>query len=87
MVKVEGFLLIVGLGFTLYSFIDCAMREDHQVRNLPKWAWLLLILFFGLIGSLGYLFAGRVGARTPRLPKQNKKILPPDDDPDFLNKL
>jgi hypothetical protein len=85
MVKIEGFLLVLGLAFTLYSFIDCAMREDHQVRNLPKWGWLLVILLFGLLGSLGYLFAGRNGARTIKAPK--KKVLPPDDDPDFLNKI
>ncbi len=87
MVKLEIFFALLSLGLTLYAFIDCAMREDHQIRNLPKWGWLLIILFFGLIGSGSYLYAGRVGTRTPPTKPQQKKVLPPDDDPDFLRKL
>ena len=89
MVKLEGFLLVLSLALSLYSFVDCAMREDVQLRKLPKWGWLLVIFFFGTFGSVSYLVAGRNGARTPGIkkPKGKPRILPPDDNPDFLRGL
>ena len=89
MVKLEGFVLVLSLALSLYSFVDCAMREDVQLRKLPKWGWLLVIFFFGTFGSVFYLVAGRNGARTPGIkkPKGKPRILPPDDNPDFLRGL
>jgi len=53
---------------------------------LPKWGWLLVILLISPFGAIGYLAIGRSrGERGPRPPK--RRILPPDDDPDFLRKL
>lgn len=87
MVKLQGFLVILSLALTLFAFVDCAMREDHQIRKLPKWGWLLVIIIFNTFGSVFYLVAGRNGARGIK-PKKNKpRILPPDDDPDFLRGL
>jgi hypothetical protein len=89
MVKLEGFFVVLSLALTLFSFVDCAMREDTQLRKLPKWGWLLVIILFGTFGSVFYLVAGRNGARQPGIkkPKQKPRILPPDDDPDFLRKI
>jgi hypothetical protein len=89
MVKLEALLGLISVALVLFSFVDCAMREDHQIRKFPKWGWLLIILLFGVFGSVFYLVAGRNGARTPgvKKPKNKPRILPPDDDPDFLRKL
>jgi hypothetical protein len=47
---------------------------------------LLLILLLSPFGAIAYLAIGRVrGEKGPRPPK--RRILPPDDDPDFLRKL
>ncbi|MCX6451299.1 MAG: PLD nuclease N-terminal domain-containing protein [Actinobacteria bacterium] len=77
------------LGFTLFSFFDCARTEQEQVRRMPKWAWLLIILFFEFIGALAWQFAGKP-KRNPGSGGNRRgggKILPPDDDPDFLRKI
>lgn len=88
MVKLEGFLVVFSLALTLFSFIDCAMREDHQIRKLPKWGWLLVIILFSTFGSVVYLVAGRNGSRAIKPAKKNKpRIVPPDDNPDFLRGL
>jgi hypothetical protein len=87
MVKVEGLLVVISLAITLYSFVDCAMRDETMLRKLPKWGWLLVIFLFGLFGSTAYLFIGRNGDRQPRIKRTKPRILPPDDDPDFLRKL
>jgi hypothetical protein len=86
MFKLQALLAIASLALTLFSFIDCAKRDDTQIKKLPKWGWLLIILFFSAIGSIAYLVIGRTRReRGPRPPK--RRILPPDDDPDFLRRL
>ena len=45
MIKLQAFLVIASLALTLYSFIDCAKRDETQIQKLPKWGWLLIILF------------------------------------------
>ena len=81
--------LLLGV-ITLFAFVDCAMRDETSIKKLPKWAWLLIIFFLAPLGSIVYLFVGRYGkVQRSSLNKKPKKprILPPDDDPDFLNKL
>ncbi|CAN2223240.1 Cardiolipin synthase N-terminal [Candidatus Nanopelagicaceae bacterium] len=86
MIKLEAFLLLASLALTLYTFIDCAMRDETQIQKLPKWGWLLVILFISTFGAIAYLVIGRTrGPKGPRPPK--RRVLPPDDDPDFLRKL
>jgi|UniRef100_UPI00404B854D hypothetical protein len=86
MIKLQAFLVIASLALTLYSFIDCAKRDETQIQKLPKWGWLLIILFLSTFGSIAYLVVGRTRRdKGPRAPK--RRILPPDDDPDFLRRL
>jgi hypothetical protein len=81
-------LLVLVFGFTIYALIDCARADESQIKNLPKWGWLLLIIILGpptAIGPIAYLVAGRNKPKRGKGPK--RRILPPDDDPDFLRKL
>lgn len=87
MVKLQGFIAVLSIALTLYAFVDCAMRDDAQIKRLPKWGWLLAIVLLTPIGSLGYLFAGRSGSLQKRVKKQKPRIIPPDDNPDFLRGL
>lgn len=83
----RALLTIILIGFTIYSLVDCARTEESQIRNLPKWAWILIIILIGTLGPIAYWIAGR--PKKPRLGrgKPKRRILPPDDDPDFLKKL
>ena len=81
-------LLVLIFGLTIYALIDCARADESQVRNLPKWGWLLLIILLGTpvpIGPIAYLIAGRNKPKGLKNPKRRR--LPPDDDPEFLRKL
>ena len=83
---VRALVILLPLALTLYTFVECAMRDDSQIKKIPKWGWLLVILFLQPIGGIVYLVIGRV--RRPRGPKPGKKrILPPDDDPYFLRSI
>ena len=79
-------LILLPIIFTIYSLVDCAGTDQSAIRNLPKWAWILIIILIEPIGAIGYWIAGR-----PRRPGNSsggsRRILPPDDDPDFLRKL
>ena len=81
--------LILVFGLTIYALIDCARTDESQVKTLPKWGWLLLIIILGpqalAIGPIAYLIAGRNRNRGSKGFK--RRILPPDDDPDFLGRL
>ena len=44
---------------TLYCVIDAIQSDPGDIRNLPKWAWLLLILLVPVIGAVAWLVAGR----------------------------
>ena len=81
--------LILVFGLTFYALIDCARADESQIKNLPKWGWLLLIILLGphavAIGPIAYLVAGRNKPKGSRGPK--RRVLPPDDDPDVLRKI
>jgi len=82
----RALLILLPLAVTLYTFIDFAMRDETLLKKIPKWGWLLVILFLQPLGGIAYLIIGR--NRGPKGPKPGKKrILPPDDDPDFLRSI
>ena len=76
---------------TVYAVVDCIQTEDGRVRNLPKIAWVLIVLFFTPIGPLAWFLAGRPNDTPGRLPGgwngTRRPPLGPDDDPDFLRNL
>lgn len=79
-------LIILPIIFTLYTLVDCAGTAASEIRNLPKWGWLLIIIFVGLIGTIAYWIAGR--PRNLGFGRGGqRRTLPPDDDPDFLKNL
>jgi hypothetical protein len=90
-------VLVYGLPILLaiYALVDCIQTEESQIRGLPKIAWILLIVFVGIIGPVAWLIAGRVktgGSRVPlpgsRDPSSSPpRTLAPDDDPEFLGRL
>lgn len=81
------FLLALGfIAVWLYGLFDCARNEQDSVRNLPKWAWLLIIILFSWFGSIAWFLFGRPKT-VVRTRKRPGTMIPPDDDPDFLRKL
>ena len=57
MIRALPFLL--GGVLMIYCLIEAISTDESVVRNLPKFAWVLLILFFPLVGSIAWLIAGR----------------------------
>ena len=79
--------LILILAISVYAFVYCARTPQESIQKFPKWAWILTILVAPFaIGGIAWLLIGR--SRGLGGPKGGrKKIIPPDDDPDFLKNL
>lgn len=95
MVRLYGLLFIVDLLLIVVALIDCISTEEFAVRNLPKLAWVFIILLFPPIGPIAWFIAGRpqkhqvcrAGAWRPGsgFPEAERpRPLAPDDDPEFL---
>ncbi|QSB13666.1 PLDc N-terminal domain-containing protein [Natronosporangium hydrolyticum] len=79
------------------ALISCLSVEDkREIRVMPRFAWVLVILLVPLLGAGGWFLAGRparpvgkpgspwraaTGFPEPRRPQA------PDDDPEFLRSL
>ena len=59
MVRYAVIATIIILALMIYSIIDCSRTPENQIRSLPKWAWLVIIIFVPGIGSLAWIIAGR----------------------------
>jgi hypothetical protein len=79
--------ILLSIAIQLYGLIDCAQREDTEVRSLPRWGWLIIIVLVPTIGAIAYLIAGRPKRPGGGSNKKPKRTIAPDDDPDFLRGL
>ncbi|MGJ3507756.1 PLD nuclease N-terminal domain-containing protein [Enemella sp. A6] len=70
----------------IYCVVEIAQANGQQVRNLPKWAWFVAVVFLPLAGCLGWLFLGRPISGPGKQPPPGRPRAP-DDDPDFLRGL
>ena len=80
------FIAVVWLLFTVFVTVFAASANKREVRNLPKWVWIIICLAVPIIGGLLYLVLGRpLGG--PRSRGGKSRVVAPDDDPAFLRDL
>ncbi|MDR6167495.1 hypothetical protein QE367_001699 [Microbacterium paludicola] len=48
------------------ALVDAITRRDDQVKHLPKFAWVLFIVFLPLLGSVLWFALGREWDTAPR---------------------
>ena len=100
MVRFELLSGVLVLALCVYCLIDVIGRSSDEVRNLPKVAWILLVLFFPLVGSIAYFAAGRPLSSTRRSPHERAApefpeydrpgraaATKPESDEEFLRKV
>lgn len=49
-------VIIIELGLLIFAIIQVV---KNNVAYLPKWAWILIILFVNIIGPIVFLIIGR----------------------------
>lgn len=64
------FLSLLILAAMIIALIDIITRDQSQMKHLPKFAWVLLVIFLPLIGTVLWFALGReysgAGFRLPR---------------------
>lgn len=47
------------LAAMVFALVDIIMRDEWQVKHLPKFGWVLLVILIPLIGTLLWFVLGR----------------------------
>ncbi|WP_406067002.1 PLD nuclease N-terminal domain-containing protein [Micromonospora sp. NBC_01638] len=96
MARLYVLLFLVQIVLAVCALISCLSAEEGQIRALPRIAWVLIILFFPLVGSIAWFIAGREpSSGAPKgwpggpgpAERQRPRPLAPDDDPEFLRSM
>lgn len=59
MLLLDGVLGLIVLGLWIFCLLDLISTSEYACRNLSKIMWVVIVLFFPLIGSIAWLVAGR----------------------------
>jgi hypothetical protein len=87
---------LLELILVIFCLIDVISARDVDVRNLPRWAWILLILFIPIVGPIAWLIAGRpmatqpsrLATEFPEYDRPGRYAAPdPEADAEFLRKV
>lgn len=91
------FLYVLPIVLSVYCLVQAITSRDEDIRHLPKIGWMLLILFFPLVGSAAWLIAGQPRAVRPQagpataFPEYDRPgraaATSPDADDEFLRKV
>lgn len=94
MARLYVLLFLVQIVLAVCALISCLSTADGAARGLPRLLWVLVILFFPLVGSIAWFLAGRPAAPArpgvagdDPAPRGRPRPLAPDDDPEFLDSL
>ena len=79
---------VVLVGVWAFAVFDAITADPREVRRLPKFAWVVLVLLLSDLGAVAWLVLGRprrqeVAADAPRRPR----VLGPEDAPDFEERI
>jgi hypothetical protein len=99
-IRLYGLLFLINLVMVVAALIGCLSTDEDRIRNLPKIAWVFIILLFSPVGWIAWYVAGRPsrdsagagsqwrpGAGFPEAQRPAPRQVAPDDDPEFLRGL
>ena len=101
MIRLELFIGVISLALCIYCVVNVISSRDDEIRNLPIFLWLILVLLFPLVGSIAWLAAGRpvtvqaprsrYERATPEFPEYDRPgraaAVDPEADAEFLRKV
>jgi hypothetical protein len=79
MLLLDGGLGLVVLALWVFCLIDVITTDEASVRNMPKTAWVLVVLLLFDLGAVLWLVAGRPWASAPR-PRRAADVAFPEYD-------
>lgn len=68
---------------TIGALIDVILRDDSQVKRMPKMVWIMIVILLPLIGAILWFTLGREygegGVSLPRMPRRETRSAPRAD--------
>lgn len=64
----DGVVFLVLVAFWLYALYDVITTHESHVRNLPKVAWVIIVLLFSEIGAAAWFLLGHPSKATLQYP-------------------
>jgi hypothetical protein len=96
----DGVAGVAVLALWLYCVLDVITSDEASIRNLPKMAWVFIVIVLFEIGAIAWLIAGRPQSPRRSLPYKGNTGIPaeydrpgraaaqhPEDDAAFLAQL
>jgi hypothetical protein len=90
-------IFIAEIILTVAALVSCLSAEEDRLRALPRWAWVLIILFFSPIGAIAWFIVSQTSDAPRRnvwkqgsgFPEHQRpgRTVAPDDDPEFLRRI
>ena len=65
-IKVELLLSVVVFALWIYTLAEVLTTPEGAVRNVPKVAWLVIVLLLPVLGTIGWFVLGRPEGRYRR---------------------
>lgn len=100
MIRFEVAFGLMVMALWVFCLVEAISSPEDRIRNLPKIAWILIVLFFPFAGSVAWLVAGRPqpGAgrpaherAVPDFPEYDRRgrspVTRPGDDQEFLRNV
>ncbi len=82
MIKLELLFTLVVFAVWIFTLADVAQAPKKDVRNLPKVAWVVLVLLFPVLGSAAWFVFGRPqGPSRPAVGERRAPAFPEYDRP------
>jgi len=76
-------LVVAVIGLGVYAFVQALQADASQIRVMPRWLWVAVILAFPVVGPAAWILTGR----QTRAAISDQGPVGPDDDPEFMRKL
>lgn len=55
----KGLLALASVALTIFALADCIQTSDDQVRGIPRWGWIILVVLVPWIGPITWLLVGK----------------------------
>jgi hypothetical protein len=76
----------IAVALAIFSIVDIITIDERRVRGLPKFLWVAIVLL-PFIGAILWLTIGRARADDGGGRGGQRRVIAPDDDPNFLRNL
>ena len=82
MIKLELLFTLVAFAVWIFTLADVVQSPGKDVRNLPKVAWVVIVLLFPVLGSAAWFVLGRPqGPSRPAVGERSAPAYPEYDRP------